>query len=164
MRDRQPTSRYCFVCGRDNPKSLHVRWVNDREARQARATVSVAEEYNGYPGIVHGGVVSALLDETAGRALMLDGDYDRLWVTVRLTVTFRRPTPTRTPLTLVGWVVRDGARRSEAAAELRLPDGTVTASCEALIARPPDGMLDGWLEEREHWRVEEEPGGPAETH
>lgn len=163
MSDRQPTSRYCFVCGRDNPKSLRARWVNDREARQVRATVTVAEEYNGYPGIVHGGVVSALLDETAGRALMLDGDYDRLWVTVRLTVTFRRPTPTGTPLTLVGWVVRDGGRRSATAAELRLPDGTVTAACEALIARPPEGMLDGWLEERAHWRVEEEPGGPVET-
>ena len=52
MSDRQPTSRYCFVCGRDNPKSLRARWVNDRETRQVRATVSVAEEYNGYPGIV----------------------------------------------------------------------------------------------------------------
>jgi acyl-CoA thioesterase FadM len=86
---------------------------------------------------------------------MAGGDYGRLWVTMRLTVTFRRPTPTGTPLEVVGWVVRDTGRRSETAAELRLPDGTVTASCEALIARPPEGMLDGWAEEREHWRVEE---------
>lgn len=163
MSNRQPTSRYCFVCGRDNPKSLHAHWTNDLEARCVRATVTVAEEYNGYPGIVHGGVVTALLDETAGRALMLDGDYDRLWVTVKLCVTFRRPTPTCTPLTLVGWVVRDGGRRSETAAEVRLPDGTVTASCEALIAKPPEGMLDTWLAEKEHWRVEEEFDGPRET-
>lgn len=156
MTSRQPTSRYCFVCGRDNPLSLRVTWHNDAEARQVRATVQVAEEYNGYPGIVHGGIVSALLDETAGRALMLDGDYDRLWVTVRLAVTFRKPTPTATPLTLVGWVVRDTGRRSDAVAEVRLPDGTVTASAEVLLARPPEGMLTGWLEEKEHWRVEAE--------
>ncbi|MBZ5587552.1 MAG: PaaI family thioesterase [Acidobacteriia bacterium] len=154
MSDAQPTSRYCFVCGRENPASLHVRWLNDRAARQVRAVVTVREEYNGYPGIVHGGVVSALLDETAGRALMVDGDFDRLWVTVKLEVAFRRPTPTGVPLTVVGWVERDNARRSQTAAEIRLADGTVTASCRALIARPPEKLLQGWLSEREHWRVD----------
>ena len=156
MTGKQPTSRYCFVCGRDNPMSLHVTWRNDSETRQVRAVVAVPEEYNGYPGIVHGGIVSALLDETARRALIVDGDYERLWVTVRLAVTFRKPTPTATPLTLVGWVVRDTGRRSDAVAEVRLPDGTVTASAEVLLAKPPEGMLTGWLEEREHWRVEED--------
>ena len=150
----QPTSRYCFMCGRDNPISLHVKWFNDQEAGKVRASVTVAEEYNGYPGIVHGGVVASLLDETAGRALMLDGDFSRLWVTANLNVTFRRPTPTATPLELLGWVERDSGRRTLAAAELRLPDGTVTASCRALIAKPPEGMLEGWSAEREHWRVE----------
>jgi acyl-coenzyme A thioesterase PaaI-like protein len=142
------------MCGRDNPISLHVKWFNDGEAGRVRATVEVPEEYNGYPGIVHGGVVAALLDETAGRALMLDGDFTRLWVTANLNVTYRLPTPTATPLELVGWVERDSGRRTLAAAELRLADGTVTASCQALIARPPAGMLTGWESEREHWRVE----------
>ncbi len=151
----QPTSRYCFLCGRDNPASLHAHWYNDREAGKVRATVSVPEEYNGYPGIVHGGVVAALLDETAGRALMLDGNFDRLWVTANLSVTYRKPTPTATLLSLTGWVERDAGKRTLAAAELRLGDGTLTASCQALIARPPEGMLTGWEAEREHWRVEE---------
>jgi acyl-coenzyme A thioesterase PaaI-like protein len=152
--DPQPTSRYCFMCGRDNPLSLHVKWFNDTDSGRVRATVVVPEEYNGYPGIVHGGVVAALLDETAGRALMLDGDFTRLWVTANLNVTYRAPTPTATALELVGWVERDSGRRTLAAAELRLGDGTVTASCQALIARPPAGMLTGWESEREHWRVE----------
>jgi uncharacterized protein (TIGR00369 family) len=150
----QPTSRYCFLCGRENPASLHVHWFNDTEARRVRATVSVPEVYNGYPGIVHGGVVAALLDETAGRALMLDGDFGRLWVTANLNVTYRRPTPTQTPLDLAGRVERDAGKRTLAVAELRLPDGTLTASCQALIARPPEGMLAGWEAERVHWRVE----------
>ncbi|TAM44127.1 MAG: PaaI family thioesterase [Acidobacteria bacterium] len=156
MSDVQPTSRYCFVCGRDNPASLGVRWRNDPGARQVRAVVTVREEYNGYPGIVHGGVVAALLDETAGRALMVDGDFERLWVTVKLEVTYRRPTPTGVPLTVVGWVEREDARRSTTAAEIRLPDGEVTARCKALIARPPETLLEGWLAEREHWRVDPE--------
>lgn len=156
MSDVQPTSRYCFVCGRDNPASLHVRWRNDPAARQVRPLVTVREEYNGYPGIVHGGVVAALLDEAAGRALMVDGDFERLWVTVKLEVTYRRPTPTRVPLTVVGWVERSDARRSMTASEIRLPDGEVTARCKALIVRPPEKLLEGWLAEREHWRVDPE--------
>jgi len=154
MSNAQPTSRYCFVCGRDNPAGLHVRWTNDIAARRVRAVVTVRGEYNGYPGIVHGGVVAALLDETAGRALMVDGDFERLFVTVKLEVAYRRPTPTGVPLTVEGWIERDDARRSLTAAEIRLPDGEVTASCKAVIARPPEHMLSGWLAEREHWRVD----------
>ncbi len=156
MSDVQPTSRYCFVCGRDNPASLRVRWRNDPAARQVRTLVTVREEYNGYPGIVHGGVVAALLDEAAGRALMLDGDFNRLWVTVKLEVTYRRPTPTGVPLTVVGWVEREAARRSMPASDIRLADGEGTARCKALIARPPEKLLEKWLAEREHWRVDPE--------
>ena len=153
MSDAQPTSRYCFVCGRDNPASLHVRWVNDRETRQARALVTVREEYNGYPGIVHGGVVAALLDETAGRALMVDGDFERLWVTVKLNRV--PPSDAHRHAARAGRLGGAGdARRSLTAAEVRLPDGRVTAWCQALIARPPEGMLEGWVAEREHWRVD----------
>ncbi len=154
MSDAQPTSRYCFVCGRDNPAGLHARWPNARAARRVRAVVTVPAEYNGYPGIVHGGVVAALLDETAGRALMVDGDFERLFVTVKLEVAYRRPTPTGVPLTVEGWVEREDARRSVTAAEIRLPDGEVTATCRALTARPPEHVMAGWAVEREHWRVD----------
>ncbi len=153
--ERQPSSRSCFVCGRDNPISLKVRWVNDTEAGRVRSTVTVPAEYNSYPGVVHGGVVSALLDETAGRALMLGGDFERLMVTVRLQVTFRRPTPTGVPLELAGWVVQDGASRARAAAEVATPDGVVTATCEALLARPPAEVSARFDAEREHWKVDD---------
>jgi hypothetical protein len=56
----------------------------------------------------------------------------------------------------VGWVERDDARRSVTASEIRLPDGEVTASCKALIARPPEHLMEGWLAEREHWRIDKE--------
>ncbi len=151
--DKQPNSRSCFLCGRENPISLKVSWYNDPENRQVRATVTVPDDFNSYPGIVHGGVVAALLDETAGRAVMLDGDWSNLMVTLKLEVTYRRTTPTGTPLEVVGWVVRGGHRRAQVAGEVRLPDGTVTARCEALIVRPPEDVLAGWEAERAHWRV-----------
>ena len=151
--DKQPNSRSCFLCGRENPVSLKVSWYNDPDARRVRATVVVPDDYNSYPGIVHGGVVAALLDETAGRAVMIDGDWANLMVTLKLEVTYRRATPTGTPLEVAGWVLRDGPRRARVAGEIRLPDGTVTASCEAVVVRPPAEVLAGWETERPHWRV-----------
>jgi hypothetical protein len=76
-------------------------------------------------------------------------------VTAKLEVVYRRPTPTGVPLDVVGRLVRRFGTRAEAEAELRLPDGTVTARGTVLLARPPDGIQEGWEAEREHWRVDQ---------
>ena len=151
--DKQRSSRTCFLCGRQNDVSLKMTWYNDREAQQVKATVTVPEHFNGYPGVVHGGVVAAILDETAGRAVMLGADPDKMMVTLKLEVRYRRPTPTGEPLTVVGWVLRQTESRAKVAAELRLPDGTVTAECEAIVVSPPKQVADAWEAEKPHWRV-----------
>jgi acyl-coenzyme A thioesterase PaaI-like protein len=155
MTEWQPTSRLCFVCGRENPVGLKVRWENDREAGEIRGTVEVPEHFNSYPGVVHGGVVAAVLDETAGRALLLQGGPDDLMMTLKLEVAYRRPTPTATPLALVGRLRRRTASRAEAEAVLRLPDGTVSASATVLLVRPPEAISSGWADERPYWKVVE---------
>lgn len=152
--DRQPSSRSCFVCGRENPLGLKARFEADRAAGEVRATVVVPEPMNGYPGTVHGGILSALLDEAAVRTGLIEGSFENLMVTGRLAVTFRRPTPTETPLTVVARMVKRGGSRATAAAEVRLPDGTVTASAEALLVRPPPEVAAAWAEERPHWKVD----------
>ena len=154
--EKQPNSRTCFLCGRQNDISLKMSWYNDREARLVRATVTVPEHFNGYPNIVHGGIVAAILDETAGRAIMLDTGPDNLMVTIKLEVKYRLPTPTNTPLTVVGWVIKGGKTRARVASEIRLPDGTVTAECTAIIARPPEEIVQRWESEKPFWRVYED--------
>jgi hypothetical protein len=44
---------------------------------------------------------------------------------------------------------------SEAEAEVRLRDGTVTALGTVMLARPPSEIAERWAEEREYWRVDE---------
>jgi acyl-coenzyme A thioesterase PaaI-like protein len=154
MAIRQPSSRSCFVCGRDNPVGLHVRWDNHEDAGEIRGTVTIPAHFNGYPGVVHGGIVAALLDETAGRTILIDGDFDALMVTAKLEVRYRRPTPTETPLLLVGRVERGGGPYTEASAEMRLADGTVTARATVLLARPPAEVAERWQAERPYWRVD----------
>ena len=151
--DKQPSSRTCFLCGRQNDVGLKMSWYNDHEAGQVKATLTVPEHFNGYPGVIHGGIVAALLDETSGRALLLDGDDDNLFVTLKLEVKYRRPTPTGEPVTVVGWVIRQTSRRAKVAAEIRLADGTVTAQAEAIVVRPGEEFFQQWEPEKQFWRV-----------
>ena len=153
---KQPTSRSCFMCGRENNHGLKMVWYNNLELNQVEAVVAIPEHFNGYPGIAHGGIVAAILDETSGRAVMLDGNFENLFVTLRLNVTYRKPTPTNTPLKAVGWLEHKGNRGMKVAAELSLPDGTVTTECKAVVVRPTDEISESWEPERKFWRVEKD--------
>jgi uncharacterized protein (TIGR00369 family) len=143
------------VCGRDNDVGLKMVWENHLEKGEIRSTVTVSERFNGYPGIVHGGILAAILDETAGRAILLEGDPDELMVTAKLEVAYRRPTPTDTPLLLVGRLVSRTETRAEAEAEVRLPNGMVSARGRVLLARPPKEILAGWKAERPYFKVDD---------
>jgi uncharacterized protein (TIGR00369 family) len=152
-RTKQSASRTCFCCGRENDVSLKMTWYNDYENNKVRSTVTIPEHFNGYPGIVHGGIVAAVLDETSGRAIMLDKNFDNLMMTLNLQVTYRRPTPTEVPLEVTGWVIRQSASRAQVAGEIRLPDGTVTAECTAVVVKPPAQVMSKWDAEKPFWKV-----------
>jgi uncharacterized protein (TIGR00369 family) len=152
---KQPNSRMCFVCGLQNPIGLKLAFYEDREADLVRAEFVIPEDYQGYPGVVHGGIVSAILDEIAGRAVMLRGSDEDLMATLRLNVRYRRPTPTSTPLSAVAWVEQMGGVGVRAAAEIRLSNGVVTAECEALLAPPPEEFIVLWEPEKPYWKVYE---------
>jgi len=155
MVETQPSSRSCFVCGRENAAGLRTRWVGDDAAGEARATVVLEERFHGFPGLVHGGIVSALLDEAMVRALLLRGDFDDLMVTAKMEITFRRATPTGQPVTVAGRILKRGTSRANAEAEIRLADGTVTARAQGLLLRQPPEVASAWAEERSHWRVDD---------
>lgn len=154
-RIKQPSSRTCFLCGKQNDFGLKMEWYNNPEKNRIEATVTIPEHFNGYPGVAHGGIVAAILDETAGRAVMLDGNFEELFVTLKLEMSYRNITPTNTPLFVTGWMIKKGSKRMKVAAELRLPDGTVTAQCEALVVRPPKEIAERWEAELTFWRVYE---------
>lgn len=151
--EKQPNSLGCFVCGVENPVGLKMSWYNYPQEGVIKGKITVPEGYNGYPGFVHGGIIAAILDETSGRATMMHGDTSLLFVTARMEVKYRRPTPTNQPLEAVGWVKRLDHSRAQVAAEIRLADGTVTAEAEATIVRPPKNFLDNWQEGQESWKV-----------
>ena len=151
--DKQPASRMCFVCGRQNPAGLKLDIYNDVERREVRAEFILHENYQGYPGVAHGGIVATILDEVAGRAVLLDGGPENLMVTLTLKVRYRRPTPTDTPLVVVGTLTQPGRSHAKVHGEIRLPDGSVTAESDAILARPPDSVRESWASEQQYWKI-----------
>jgi acyl-coenzyme A thioesterase PaaI-like protein len=154
--NKQPSARHCFVCGVQNPLGLKLQFFDDGVST-VRAEFQIADQYNGYPGVAHGGIVAAILDEASARALLAARGHDpaNLVVTVKMELRYRRPTPTAAPLVAVGWIEQDDGRRARVKAEMRLADGTVTAEADCLVARPPEEVAQGWESERPYWRVYE---------
>lgn len=131
MKRKLPNSTGCFVCGVENKAGLKLFFYVDDDDRVI-TEAAIPEHFAGYPGVAHGGIVSTILDETLARAVMAD-DPNRFVFTGRLTLRYRKPTPTDTPLRAVGEVVRDRGRMVECASFLYGPDGELLAEAEALL-------------------------------
>lgn len=153
-RVRQPNSRNCFVCGLESPVGLKLTFY-DSGPDQAEAAYTVPEEYQGYPGVVHGGIVAAMLDEIIGRAAM-SGDPNNFTLTARLALRYRKPVPVAVPLRLLGSIERKKGRLTTGRGELRLPDGTIGAEAQATLVDFADAPETAERLEQLGWRVYEE--------
>ncbi len=147
----QPNSRMCFVCGMESPVGLKLRFL-DNGKDEVRAHYTVRPDYQGYPGVTHGGIVAAMLDEAAGRTAMI-GDHDTFMVTAKITIKYRQPTPTETPLLIVGKVLKRREKLLVAASEIRLPDGSISAEAEITLVALPEERLEEMTRELGDWRV-----------
>ncbi|HKJ28279.1 MAG TPA: PaaI family thioesterase [Anaerolineales bacterium] len=146
-----PNSSHCFVCGLENDFGLHLSFYMDEENR-VNCETHFSAHFQGYPGVVHGGVVAAALDETLARAVMVD-DPDRFMFTGKLTTRYRRPVPTEQPIRLVGEVLNDRGRVAECAAKLYGPEGELLAEAEGLMMGIPEGMVDHSNQDGFWWGV-----------
>lgn len=148
---RQPTSLQCFACGRNNPFGLKLEWFNNYDEKCVETSFTLDDNYCSYPGTVHGGILATILDETSGRAVLLDNNFERLMVTLKMEVVYKKNTPTNTPLKAVGRVIRDGGSRAQVEGEIILPDGTVSARCTSILFKIPQAVKDKWGPEAEEW-------------
>jgi acyl-coenzyme A thioesterase PaaI-like protein len=80
----------CFVCGQRNPYGLHL--VFQLAQNTIVADFQPREEHQGFPGVIHGGIVASVLDEALGRTSLL-GVNQEWTMTGRLEVRYRRYVP-----------------------------------------------------------------------
>lgn len=101
------------MCGIENPHGLRATFFDD--GVEVWTEVTPAEHHQSWPGVLHGGVVTAILDETIGRVAFL---HDRWVQTAKLAVRFKKPAPLGVTLVARGRLVHDRRRLMEMQGEL----------------------------------------------
>jgi uncharacterized protein (TIGR00369 family) len=111
LRDNQQ----CYVCGKENPVSLGVDFEINREQRTIRAKFTPSVNHQGYEGIVHGGILSTLLDEAMGKLTVSLGIPA---VTAEMTVQFKTPAAPGEELFVSGWITSETKKLIQAGAKI----------------------------------------------
>jgi acyl-coenzyme A thioesterase PaaI-like protein len=151
--DQQPSSKWCFVCGVENLCGLQIRFFNDGPQR-CSARITLGDTYQSYPGMVHGGILATILDETMGRAVLSDdGPEPRFMFTARLDIRYRQPIPLHQEFVVRGWVTKDRGRMVMASGEVILPDGTLAADASATLVEIPPEQIAQMKTQDVGWRV-----------
>lgn len=146
LNDRSEFQRN-FVSGQRNPVGLRLHYRLEGAA-DGRALVvadwTPDEAHVGFPGVAHGGLVAAVLDDVMGRVAVLR----RRWVvTARMEVRYRGPAPLGVPLRFEAWETRHRRMAMHADGRALLPDGTVVTDASAVFL-PLTAELERQMTER----------------
>jgi uncharacterized protein (TIGR00369 family) len=118
------TNGNCFVCGENNPNGLRLTFEIDKEKQTLKTTFVASPTFQGWDGIVHGGILSTLLDEAMAK-LVYELGYQA--VTASIEIKFKKPAPILEPLLVFGEVTEVSKRLIRAKAHIAKKDGTILA-------------------------------------
>jgi len=99
--------RVCFVCGEKNAAGLKLHLKTDAERGESAVEVVFAEHFQGWAGIVHGGLLATVLDEAM---IYAAGAKGFKCVTGEMTVRYIKPVSTGVPYALRGTFVEEKGR------------------------------------------------------
>lgn len=133
---KQQNSKMCFLCGLKNPYGLKGEFY-ELENKELVCVFTPTSEHQSYPGRLHGGITTAVLDETIGRAIMMYSKEEVWGVTVEFTTRFKKPIPLNENLRVVGRITSESNRTFEGTGELLLPNGEVAATGFGRYLRMP---------------------------
>lgn len=90
---KQRNSKMCAICGMDNEYGVHAQFYN-MEDGSVMTKFKYRQEHQSYPGRVHGGLITAMLDEMGLRALWAkEGSEEKFGVTMSLDTKYRKLVP-----------------------------------------------------------------------
>ena len=112
----------CFGCGQNNPIGLKL--IFQWDGKTARAEFTPTDFYQGWSGLVHGGIILSILDEAMGWAAVFEG---LTCVTAEIQAKLRCPAAVNEPLIVTASLTRKTRKVSKARAVISLEDGKVVA-------------------------------------
>ncbi len=151
---KQKNSKMCFVCGMDNKLGLYTVFY-EIENGELVGLCKTREEHQSYPGRVHGGIISALLDETIGRAVNIT-EKDAWGVTVELNIKFRKPIPLGEDIKVVGRITKNSLKGFSGTGEIVLENGDVAATATGMYMKLPAGDITNASIQEEMFLIQSE--------
>lgn len=142
----------CFICGLENPVGLKMR-IYQTEPGVIETTYTAPEHFQGYPGVLHGGIVASILDEISGRAHMGDPSQPRFMFTARLEVRYRKNIPVGQLLRIIGKAGKSKGKTAEGWAGIYDQQGSLLAEANTLLINVPQEMLDTANLDELGWKV-----------
>jgi len=133
---------HCFGCGQLNQHGLRLRFFANPEGNGVWTSFLPTSDFEGYGGIIHGGIVCTILDEVMAWSLY----REQTWaVTGQLATRFRQPLVVGEPVRAIGQIVRDRGRVIEMQAEIRREaDDVLLADGTATFFRVPESRAAEW--------------------
>jgi len=126
---------YCFCCGADNPHGLKLA-IESGDDGEVFTYFTPPDYFQGFHGVVHGGILSTLMDEIMAHAALRGVPYNA--ATARMEVSFRRPALTGVQLKIIGRIKSVTGRRITTEAEILNPDKKKIAEATGLFLRLRD--------------------------
>ncbi len=152
VKTKQPNSKMCLVCGLKNKFGLQASFY-ELDNNELLAIFKPRKEHQGYPGRLHGGIISAILDEAMGRAIMIQYDAEIWGVTMELNVRFRHPVPLDEEVRLICRVTKETRLHFEGSGEILLQDGRVAIKGQGKYLKLPIEKIADFDIAEQEWRI-----------
>ena len=121
----------CFACGPENSYGLKMCFESNGEKIHSR--LSVKKDFRGWSNLVHGGILSTILDETMSWTVI--NFTGKFMLTRSMTVEFKKPVCVGAALTVTGYIKEKSSERKVlVVAEIHDEDGDVCATSEGDFA------------------------------
>lgn len=151
----------CFICGLKNATGIHAHFYVT-ENKELIALFTPTEEHQSYPGRLHGGIASAILDETIGRAILNKYDEEIWGVTIELNVKFKKPIPLNEELKVIGRITNDSSKIFEGTGEIVLKNGETAVTASGKYLKVPLERISEFDRDKNEWKVTELETDPKE--
>lgn len=125
----------CFGCGEANLTGLRLEFLLADDGTVVCPT-TISNAFEGHPGFLHGGIIATLLDETMSKSVRAKG---LTAMTRHMSIEYRRPVPSQTPIRMEGQVVRSEGRKHWAEAKIFDAEGALLAEAKGLFVEVRPG-------------------------